>query len=422
MTRLDVPSHLDDAPAWVERDLAGLYSGSTTPSAAFVGGQAAADRALAALDISYYARRRSQVWPPSARGASKLSPYIRHGLVSLARVHDHPAVAGANGKDRFRYRSELLWQDYARHWYAVHGAATRQGVARRPVPSEGAEHWSLDPWPSEMRCVAETVDELHRDGWAVNQTRMWLAAQWAKRAGAPWGDGEDAMFRHLVDGSRAANRLGWQWVVGGTRGRSYGFSRRQVTKRAPSFCTRCELADRCPIQSFPPSPAGPPVDGANERPGDPEAWFGPADVRVAPDAAPVAAVWLTAESLGTGDPALAAHPDAEAHFVFDEALLASLRLDGKRLVFLAQCLIDLAHRRRLVVWRGRPSDVVATLGPVAVTFAPVPGFRRIAERLDDVELHPWPWLRPPTAPYLDRLTDRTKSFPIFRDYCRLTKP
>ena len=34
---------------------------------------------------------------------------------------------------------------------------------------------------------------------------------------------------------------------------------------------------------------------------------------------------------------------------------------------------------------------------LAVTFAPVPGFRRRAERLQPAELHPWPWLRRPTA-------------------------
>ncbi|MGZ6793341.1 MAG: FAD-binding domain-containing protein, partial [Mycobacteriales bacterium] len=45
------------------------------------GGQAAADAALAGLDLTGYARRRSQVLPESARGASRLSPYLRHGLL-----------------------------------------------------------------------------------------------------------------------------------------------------------------------------------------------------------------------------------------------------------------------------------------------------------------------------------------------------
>ena len=58
------------------------------------------------------------------------------------------------------------------------------------------------------------LTELHDDGWLVNQCRMWLSSQWTVRAGARWRDGDDAFFTHLLDGSRAANRLGWQWTVG----------------------------------------------------------------------------------------------------------------------------------------------------------------------------------------------------------------
>ena len=105
-------------------------------------------------------------------------------------------------------------------------------------------------------------------------------------------------------------------------------------------------------------------------------------------------VWLTAESLGDADPALVAHPGRAAVFVFDEPLLAGLRLSGKRLVFLAETLGDLAGRRELHVLRGRPAELLAGLD-LAVTFAPVPGFRRRSARLAIAQLHPWPWLSRP---------------------------
>ncbi|MGB1631262.1 MAG: FAD-binding domain-containing protein, partial [Acidimicrobiales bacterium] len=69
------------------------------------------------------------------------------------------------------------------------------------------------------------VDELETDGWLVNQTRMWLAGDWTVRWGQDWRRGEDRFFRHLLDGSRAANRLGWQWTTGVGASKSYGFSR-----------------------------------------------------------------------------------------------------------------------------------------------------------------------------------------------------
>ena len=107
-------------------------------------------------------------------------------------------------------------------------------------------------------------------------------------------------------------------------------------------------------------------------------------------------MWLTAESLGDADPALAAHPDRPVVFVFDEPLLARLRLSGLRLVFLAECLADLAQRRPVEVHRGDPVAVLAGR-PLAVTHTPVPGFAVRAARLDVVALHPWPWLRRPAG-------------------------
>ena len=105
-------------------------------------------------------------------------------------------------------------------------------------------------------------------------------------------------------------------------------------------------------------------------------------------------VWLTAESLGDDDPALAANPELPVVFVFDEPLLDRLRLSGKRLVFLAETLADLADRRNVEVHLGSPGEVLVDRSP-AVTFAPVPGFRRLSRKIDIAELHPFPWLRRP---------------------------
>jgi deoxyribodipyrimidine photo-lyase len=106
------------------------------------------------------------------------------------------------------------------------------------------------------------------------------------------------------------------------------------------------------------------------------------------------AVWITAESLGDDDPALVAHPDLPAVFVFDEPLLSRLSLSGKRLVFLAETLADLAERREVRILRGDPVQALADLA-VATTYAPVPGWTTRAERVAPVNVHPWPWLVEP---------------------------
>lgn len=367
---------------WVSTHLGHLTADQAKASGAFSGGQTAADETLAAFDVTGYAAQRNEVLPESVRGASKLSPYIRHGLLPLGRVWSH--VEGGPSRDVSKYRFELLWQEYARHWYATFGEQTGRGVRfeqAAPEPTNG--------WPPDMLCVSTNLNELDADGWVVNQARMWLASQWAVRSNAEWREGEDHFFRHLLDGSRAANRLGWQWAAGMSKQKVYGFSRRQVQRRAPGLCDRCALQDACPITSWPdPEPRRrmEPPDALNlDEVAGPES----PTVNSEPDS-----VWLTAESLGDADPALEAHPDLPAVFVFDEPLLRKLQLSSKRLVFLTETLADLAQRRTVQLFLGRPAEVLADRS-AAVTYAPVPGYRRIVEARPPAAVYPWPWLRRP---------------------------
>jgi len=190
---------------WVTTHL-GHLSGDVVHASAIRGGQAAADAALAGLDLTGYARRRSQVLPESARGATRVSPYVRHGLLTLPQVWN--AAGSAPPADRSKYRDELLWQEYARHLYARLGPAMGTSLRTQPPVWSTGDPAQEDGWPTRMACMELTVGDLEQDGWLVNQTRMWLASQWSVRRGRDWREGEDLMYRNLLDGSRAANRLG----------------------------------------------------------------------------------------------------------------------------------------------------------------------------------------------------------------------
>jgi deoxyribodipyrimidine photo-lyase len=243
----------------------------------------------------------------------------------------------------------------------------------------------------DMVCLREVRDELEHTGWLVNQTRMWVASHWSVRAGRDWREGEEWMFRHLLDGSRAANRYGWQWSIGAMTSEAYGFSRWQVERRAAAWCASCPLATRCPIQDWPTATPGEALDDGLLRAGPDLAGPASAEVAGTPEV-----VWLTAESLGDRDPALAAWPSTPAVFVFDQRLLDHLRLSTKRLVFLAETLAELAELRPLEVRLGDPVDELQGV-PLASTFAPVPGYRRRAAQLDIVATHPYPWARRPSG-------------------------
>lgn len=396
MTLLPSPA-TDDVDAWVGEHLLDLSCDSEVRrSGRFTGTQAAADAALTQLDLAGYARRRNEVLPESQRGATALSPYIRHGLLSLPEVS--AAAAAAPSKDRQKFRDELMWQEYARHLYARVGPRMSSALRFEPAdvePGHTGEPALSDPWDRSMACVDATVSELEDDGWLVNQTRMWLASQWTVRHGSDWRAGEDRFFTHLLDGSRAANRLGWQWTIGAGTGKPYGFSRWQVEKRATELCAGCSRRNDCPVEDWPEErvlPAAPADDRLRHDPA-PDVTAGPGTVRATgrPDA-----VWLTAERLGDGDAALAANPTLPVVFVFDEPLLAGLQLASKRLVFLAERLAELAAQRDVEIHRGDPAAVLAGRA-LATTFTPVPKGRRLRSELDVVELHPWPWLAQPTS-------------------------
>jgi deoxyribodipyrimidine photo-lyase len=374
--------------AWVTEHLGHVCSDIPARSTRFTGTQAAADALFESFDVRGYAARRNEVWPVTKRGASGLSPYIRHGLLSLGQMW---SAVGGSGRDTEKFRDELLWQEYARHVYARLGRGNEMEL-RYEAPGTTPAH---DPWDRTMACVDLAMTELETDGWLVNQTRMWMASQWAVRHGAAWREGEDRFFTHLLDGSRAANRLGWQWTIGAGTGKPYGFSKWQVDKRAPGLCDGCVHRRQCPIDAWPATNDPVPVesDPRLRHDPDPQRTGGPSHTETSGTAE---AVWLTAESLGDADPALQQHSSLPVIFVFDEPLLARLQLSGKRLVFLTERLSELADERELSVHLG---DVVTELdgATLATTFAPVPGWRRLSRQLNIVETHPWPWLVRPTV-------------------------
>ena len=273
-----------------------------------------------------------------------------------------------------KFRDELLWQEYARHLYARVGTASRKSL-RFAVDERtaGVAPGDADsPWVSEALCLESSFEELMETGWLTNQTRMWLASHWAVRAGLGWRDGEDLMFRHLLDGSRAANRLGWQWTVGALTGKAYGFSGGRW-RSGPRVCAHgarwAELYDHGLARRRRPRAAGLADPGCAVTM---IRGIGRSDDRATPGAADV--VWLTAE-LERSRPRCRGHPDLPVVFVFDEPLLRRLRLSSNRLVFLAQSLAELSTRGgpgEVQLWRGDPVTVLQDRR-LATTFRTGPG-------------------------------------------------
>jgi deoxyribodipyrimidine photo-lyase len=201
----------------------------STPAAPpdFPAGEAEAVRRLhgfvsqAAAPIAGYATDRDRV---DADGTSRLSPYLRFGMVSArhAAVEALEALSAARTPAARRgievWLNELVWREFF-NAVLYHVPRVLRGAFRREMARVA---WDDDPAAFAAWCEARTgypiVDAAMRQltgtGWMHNRARMIAASFLVKDLLVDWRRGERFFMRHLVDGDPAANNGGWQWVAG----------------------------------------------------------------------------------------------------------------------------------------------------------------------------------------------------------------
>jgi deoxyribodipyrimidine photo-lyase len=157
-------------------------------------------------------------------GTSRLSPYLRFGLLSPrqvaaavgrgGRADEHPRRAG----DRGTFINELLWRDF--YGYVLYQQPESAWAHMRPEfarfefadDPEGLAAWR------EGRTGYPLVDagmrQLTGQGWVHNRARMVVASFLTKHLLIDWREGARFFLQHLVDGDLPSNNGGWQWVAG----------------------------------------------------------------------------------------------------------------------------------------------------------------------------------------------------------------
>ena len=171
--------------------------------------------------IYRYARERDRL---DREGTSRLSPYLRFGLISArqavvrARAAAEAAGSGGERQGPETWLEELIWREFylhiLHHFPRVRGANFRaqyDGIA-----------WENDEGAFQAWCEGRTgypvVDaamrQLVRSGWMHNRARMIVASFLVKDLLVDWRWGERFFMQHLVDGDPAANNGNWQWAAG----------------------------------------------------------------------------------------------------------------------------------------------------------------------------------------------------------------
>jgi len=193
----------------------------------FPPGEAEALRRLAAFTagddppINHYGADRDRV---DVDGTSRLSPYIRWGMLSprravaaaYAAIQAAPGEAAAENAERWLI--ELIWREFFIS-ILYHYPHVLEGNFRREYD---AMEWRGDDAGFAAWCAGRTgypvVDaamrQLATTGWMHNRARMIAASFLVKDLLIDWRRGERWFMQHLVDGDPAANNGGWQWTAG----------------------------------------------------------------------------------------------------------------------------------------------------------------------------------------------------------------
>ncbi|MDX1616196.1 MAG: FAD-binding domain-containing protein, partial [Candidatus Promineifilaceae bacterium] len=309
------------------------------------GGRRAALETLTAFDPHPYAKSRNYL----DGAVSRLSPYLRHGVLNPAEVRDAVLAKVDDPKQITKFINELGWRDYYQRVYQVIG----QGIwADREHYKTGfaAEQYG-QTLPEEipeaatgLACIDAFSRQLHRSGYLHNHARMYLAAYIVHWRRVRWQAGARWFLTHLLDGDPASNNLSWQWVASTFSHKPYFFNRENLEKYTRgAYCNDCPLYGHCPFEGSYPTlekrlfPDKPNVAGGQSAPA-PQSESQPV-APTPPDEQPV--VWVHGDALSPVNSALRAYPDAPAVFVWDDPLLEAWRISLKRLVFLYECLLEL---------------------------------------------------------------------------------
>ncbi len=146
-------------------------------------------------------------------GTSSLSPYLRHGLLSIRECYR----SALQEENNHKWINELIWKEF----YAtiLYYFPYTQNLEFQ-VKFQGTLPWRSDPELLAKFCAGQTgfpiidaaVRQLLIDGWMHNRARLIVASFFSKNLFLDWRLGEEFFAQYLMDYDLASNVGGWQWA------------------------------------------------------------------------------------------------------------------------------------------------------------------------------------------------------------------
>jgi deoxyribodipyrimidine photo-lyase len=311
------------------------------------GGRREALKRLNTLDIEAYNRNSSFL----NGSLSKLSPYFRHGCITLKEASDH--VRNQFGADSLKFVEELARRDYWRRvWHSLGNGIFSDIEDPKVALGDKLLPDFIHQGITGLPCMDGFIRDLTQTGYVHNHARKWFAAYVVHWLKVDWREAADWFESHLLDGDKGTNHLSWQWVASLFSSKPYYFNKESLARHTgEKYCATCKV--NCPFDAS--------HDALNEK------LFSntsPATAKVhrvmMPERAPIAlhraiAIFVHDEMLSAAHPLL--RKPMPKIFVFDEFLYGKWPL--KRLQFLADCLSELQD---VEIWIGDTRAVLNERG------------------------------------------------------------
>ena len=186
---------------------------------------------LDAVDPQGYSRSRNFL----NGKITKLSPYIRHGMVSLNHVRNLALDRAGRKEDAEKLIQELAWRDYWQlvrrdypNWIWEDAEAYKTGFTARDYADALPD--DIAKGETGVAAIDDIIAMLKSTGYLHNHLRMYLASYICHWRRVKWQAGAKFMLNHLIDADAASNNLSWQWIASTYSRKPYIFNLENMQK------------------------------------------------------------------------------------------------------------------------------------------------------------------------------------------------
>lgn len=234
----------DERAAFLGEKLKGLYIGEAKP-APIKGGRKVALELLQKYNPNGYGKSRNFL----NGNVSRLSPYIRHGLLTMPEVRDFFRESYKNEPQIVEeLLRQLAWRDFFYKALEFYGTSMLNGIerAKHDIARKNLLPKDIETGETNLPCIAGMLRELFETGYLHNHERLWFAAYFCHFRGLDWRQGARLFHQYLLDGDIASNNSSWQWVESTFGAKPYFMNKENIANYSNNrWCKDCKV--KCPF-------------------------------------------------------------------------------------------------------------------------------------------------------------------------------